>query len=734
MKRILLLAIFTLLTQYNTYAKLVGKVMGEDENRNPVPLKNARIMALPSKKGTLSDKNGNFELLPATNDTLLTISYVGYKSEDILISDISRQEPLTIQLVSNLVLEAVNVDGAKYASTLTFSDGVRTEGISSRGLAKCACCNLSESFAASPSVDVQFSDAITGAKRIELLGLQSTYSQILAENVPILRGLATTFGFALFPGQWLESISIAKGSSVAKNGFESISGLINLDYKKPQDENPTFLNLYINDMAHLELNADHTIKINDDISTMLFLHANDLFLEFDHNNDSFLDKPMGKQLNFMNRWFIKKDDFWNNVTAIHLLTDTKEGGQKGYFKENKRDLYGMNIKTNRYHIFTKNGFVLNDHGMSLGTILSFTHHKQEAFFGKRNYDGQQNSFYANFMFQTPLLFENSTLTTGASLQYDNYLESLDSLQMNAMENIPGLFAEYSFNKIENLSIIAGIRVDFPNNYKKFISPKLHAKYNFNDHIILSASIGKGYRIPHAIAENSGYLASSRNFIIEENILPEEAWNYGTNLILSFKIFDIPFDVNAEYFHTDFINQLVVDLDRNPQEIYFSNLTNTSYSNTYQVDITAELFKRFFITAAHRINDVKMTTNGILQSKALQSRSRSFVNFQYNTEMNEWAFDLTLNYNGKGRIPTTSTNPDEYKRNEEFDPYFLVNAQITKSFGDFEIYIGGENLTGFTQENPIIAADAPFSKYFDASLIWGPTSGAHYYLGLRYKFY
>lgn len=732
MKKTLLIILFLIILTENIYSDIKGKILGIDENYNPTPLKNARIISIPSKTGILSDKNGNFNIKNQTIDTIIIVSYIGYKPDTINISTISPEQELTIQLKSNLELETINITGDKTSTVLIFSDGVRTEGISSKGLLKCACCNLSESFAASPSVDVQFSDAITGAKRIQLLGLQSIYSQILSENIPIMRGIAASFGFSLFPGQWLESISIAKGSSVAKNGFESIAGLINIDYKNPLDENPTFLNFYISDMGNLEFNADHTIKINNEIATMLFVHSNGLFIEHDNNKDTFLDKPIGNQINLMNKWNISKEH-WTNVTTIHFLTDTRKGGQKGYFTDNNTSLYGMKLINNRYNISTKNGFIFEDHKTSIGTILSFTHHNEKAFFGKRNYQGEQNSFYANIMYQTILFEDSDNITTGISLQYDNYLERLDSLQMNKVENIPGVFIEYTFNQINNLSVIAGIRLDLPNNYKRFISPKLHIKYNLNDNIIWSASVGKGLRVARPIAENINYLSSSREFIIDKDIKPEEAWNYGTNILFSFKLFDIPIDINTEYFHTEFINQLVIDLDKDSKKVYFYNLNGNSYSNSYQIDITIEPIQRFIITAAYRINDVKITTNKILQDKALLSKHKSYINFQYNTNMDEWAFDLTLNYNGKGRIPSTINNPQEYRVSTNFNSYLTINSQITKSFNDFDIYVGCENITGFTQKNPIIAFDKPFSEYFDASLIWGPITKQHIYVGFRYKF-
>jgi hypothetical protein len=346
------------------------------------------------------------------------------------------------------------------------------------------------------------------------------------------------------------------------------------------------------------------------------------------------------------------------------------------------------------------------------------------------------------------IFCNNTITTGVSMQYDNYIETFIGNPYNANIVVPGIFAEYSFDLIEHLKFVAGIRADFadvtqlvptadlltnPYQYNKtFLSPRIHIKYNLlNDKLILAASAGKGYRVPRPIEENPGYLASNREFYIDNKLAPEEAWNYGANLYYSFDLFTVPFELKLDYYRTNFINQMVVDWDKDVNSLYFYNLNNNlfengkSYSNAYQIDITAQPFLNFFITAAYRYNDVKITTAGIFQQKALQSPHKAFLNFQYNTEMNEWAFDLTLDYNGKGRIPNQV---------EMYSPYFLLNAQVTRSFGNLDIYIGGENLTNYMIPDAIRYANTPFATGFDASMIYGPVNGMSIYLGLRYKIY
>lgn len=774
-----------LITAFNSIAaetNIKGKVFGYDANRKSSPIKNARIVVIPSMRGAMSSATGNFSFDTHIADSLLVISSAGYKADTLILSNISDRLNIVIQL-ENIELEGVNVTGTKVATTLDFSGGIRTETITTRGLQKAACCNLSESFTTTPAVDIQYSDAITGAKRIQLLGLQSIYTQFQQENIPFMRGLASNYGFAFVPGQWLNSISISKGASTVKNGFESITGLIDVAYKQPEDEYPTTLNFYINDMLMMEVNADHTINFNETTGTTFFLHSNLFKKEVDHNSDGFLDRPMGNQINFLQR-FHTRAGIWENKSAYQIMYDDRQGGQLGYHTGAKRVydssespiLWGMRNKTKRYNFNTRNGFIFNDAGTNIGSILSFTHHKQEAYFGNRTFNGEQNSFYANIMFQLPInaatdcddehnhsninhnhsTFENTTITAGFSIQYDNYKELFDSFYYNnniirnndANVVIPGLFIEYAFRVFGDLNTVIGIRGDipkisinevlFPNQSTTLgdnllLSPRLHLKYGLiPDSLILAGSVGRGYRVARELAENSSYLASNRRYILNKNNNIEEAWNYGANMFWTTKLFDCPIDFNIDFYRTDFIDQLVVDLDKSPDEVHLYSLIKNngkSYSNAFQVDATLELITNLFITLAYRMNDVKQTTAAELRDKPLQSKHKSFLNIQYNTDMNDWAFDLTFDYNGSGRLPL-----DVDYTIKRYEPFLLINAQITKAFKYFDIYIGAENLTNYKIKDAIKGNLTPFAPGFDASMIYGPITGVCTYLGIRYKIY
>ena len=312
----------------------------------------------------------------------------------------------------------------------------------------------------------------------------------------------------------------------------------------------------------------------------------------------------------------------------------------------------------------------------------------------------------------------------------NGLDAYGDTLINKIERIPGVFAEYTYSGIDNLAIIGGVRMDFHNIYGNFFTPRVHIKYQPVEEFTIRTSAGKGYHINNIFAENSGIMASSRNLIIDEQLNPEEAWNFGISTTTLFNMFGMDFTLNADYYRTDFINQVMVDMERNPNEVHFYNLKGNSYSNSYQVDLTFAPIHRFDIMLAYRYNDVKMTYDGKLTEKPLTSRYKAFINLAYATDFDEWKFDFTAVLNGGGTMPNTEKNPVQYRLPNEFDPYFTLHAQITKKFGDLEIYLGGENLTNFKQDNPILGASDPFGQFFDSSMIWGPIMGRKLYAGIR----
>lgn len=729
---IILLFLFTITKIYGQ--EISGYVFEVDEKGNKAPLVGANIFWMDSQLGTTSNNDGFFKLKnPATFPKTLIVSYIGYKPDSIIVE--KSLQDLEIVLSINRELSEVVVVGTSLSKYIDQLQAKPTEVITSKELTKAACCNLSESFTTNASVDVQFQDAVTGAKQIQLLGLAGTYTQILFENMPTLKGIGSIYGLSYVPGPWMTSISISKGAGSVMNGYESIAGQINIDYKKPTDLEKYYFNIFQSSGYKTDLNANATINLFEQLSTTFLAHTNFTTKSMDDNFDSFRDSPDLKQINLMNRWKYDSYSGFESVFGFQVLNEQRKGGQISASHSGNNlhsgHRYDINVNTKRYEVFAKNGFVFDDlTSTSIGLILNAQLHNQNSSFGLRKYDALQKSFFSNLIFQTSTLDETHSIKTGLSFVYDEYKEKMNTFDYNRKETRPGIFAEYKYSPFDQITVLPGARIDFHNLYGTFFTPRLHIKWDIDFNTTLRFAGGKGYRSVNLFAENLNYFVSSRQFKVIDNPTYEAGWNYGLNLTKYFTIFNRELRVTAEYYRTDFIKQTVVDIDSDTREVRFYDLKGKSYSNNFQLEAAYLLFNSFDVFAAIRYTDVKTQIGDKILSKPLMSNLKSLVTLSYFTEERNWIFDASFLLNGGGRIPSTKQNPLELRRSETFSPFVNVNAQITKKFNFLDLYIGVENLTNFRQENPIISANDPFGDFFDASLVWGPIEGRKFYVGLR----
>ncbi len=733
--KLIFYSLFALLISMSTFAQSVkGNVYELDDNGEKIPLIGTNVFWEGTQVGTTTDENGFFNLKKIDSDHLhLVVSYIGYEPVDMEIP--TDLDTIEIILSINRELKEVIVTGTSLSKFIDELDAKQTEVITSKELLKAACCNLSESFTTNASVDVQFQDAVTGAKQIQLLGLSGLYTQTLFENIPTLKGLGSTFGLGYVPGPWMTSISISKGAASVVNGYESVTGQINFEYKKPDDLERYYFNAFQSSHFKTDLNANVATHLNENLSTMILAHADFNQKAMDDNHDSFRDQPNVKQFNFINRWKYQSFTGFESQFGVQVLNEERRGGQTTESHSNTGihldHPYEINVNTKRYEVFAKNGYVFDDEAYtSVGLILNAQWHNQKSLIGLRQYNGDQKTFYANLLFQTKTEDDIHSVTVGGSFALDKYDESFDGINFSRNESRPGLFAEYTYSPINTLTIVPGARVDFHNLYGTFFTPRLHIKYNIDENTTLRTSAGKGYRSVNLFAENLNYLASSRYFVIIDNPSYEEAWNYGLNLTRYIPINDRELRVTAEYYRTDFLKQTVVDIDAAVREVRFYDLIGKSFSNNYQLEMAYQFIDRFDVSAAIRFTDVRANYGDELLIKPLASKYKGLLTLSYATEGSGWLFDSSFLLNGDGRIPSTSENPVEYQREESFPAYLTVNAQITKKIEMLDIYLGVENLTNYKQDNPIIASNDPFGDYFDASMIWGPIDGTKFYIGVR----
>jgi copper chaperone CopZ len=720
--------------------RISGVVVSEDNKGNFTPLAGASIVWAGTQEGTISDKHGAFSLAENKPGQKLIVSYTGYQSDSI---EINNAHQLQIVLASNGQLKAINIKGKPKYSYINELGAVRSLMISSKDLLKAACCNLSESFETNPSVDVSYSDAVTGSKQIQLLGLAGIYTQLTVENLPGPRGIATPLGLNSIAGPWIESIQLSKGTGSVANGFESIAGQINVELKDPQTSEKLFLNGYVNGMGKTDLNANIAQHLNEKWSTIFLLHDDFLYNKVDENKDGFRDLPTGNLFSAINKWKYDNQKGLQIHFGAKLLTDDKTGGEMNYNVSDKltTNSYGLGIKTNRYEGFAKIGYIFPEKKyQSIGLQLSGFDHQQDSYFGLINYNAHQSNFYSNLIYQSIIGNSAHKFRTGLSLTADKYDELYKTETFKRNEVVPGAFFEYTYTMNEKFSAVAGLREDHNSLYGWFTTPRLNIRYAPLKGTTIRLSAGRGQRTANIFAENMGVLVSARTVnIIADNtnkaaygLSPEVAWNKGISIDQKFKLFERDAMLSFDFFRNDFTNQVVVDLE-DARQIKFYNLNGKSFSNSFQSELNLAPLKDLDVRLAYRWFDVETTYDAKLLEKPFTAKNRAFANFGY--AIKGWKFDYTINYVGQKRIPSTGENPLKYRMPDYSPGYISMNAQVSRSFGknkSFEIYVGGENLTNYFQKNVILAADAPFGEYFDASMIWGPVTGRLMYGGFRYK--
>ena len=668
---------------------------------------------------------------------------------------------------------------------------LRTELISASGLQKMACCNLAESFENSASVTVGYSDAVTGARQIRILGLSGTYTQMLDENRPVMRGITAPYGLSYVPGPWLESIQIAKGSPSVINGLESMTGQINLEHKKPTEEKPLFIQASMMSDTKADFNATSAWQLSPTIYTIVLGHVSGNFKTYDMNHDGFRDDPKMLQFNVANRWLYYTPELqvrW----GVKAVRDRRQGGMDGYDKDRvlswvskttvtesseltsiKESLagtsWGTDITNSLLNAYLKVGKPLREDGSSsIAAIADWSWQKSDSWFGASSYLAEQQSGFVNFLYRNKLN-DSHDFTVGLSGTFDHIDEDVAKLDYNlwnmseggnilspysgiADHFFGGAYGEYTFHAGDIFTSIVGVSADWYKGNGFKVAPRVTLKYSPSEWFVARANGGRGLRYADPVADNIGVMSTHSRLKGDcMDRLLEDSWTFGGNVT-----FYMPFGVDPsktyisfDYFRTQFSRQLMVDYEVPGADVnggrdiwFFDSDGRRSYSDNWQVDFNVEPFDRFTVALTGRYTNARQENYvGDLVEKPMLSRFKGVLNLQYKTNLGRWIFDFTASVNGSARVYDFMKNLKDDRGNLLYADgrtpvYPLLYAQITRRFRGFDIYAGVENITDFTQKHVLVGDRystgewTPWTSGFDASCVWGPIMGRRINVGVR----
>lgn len=715
--------------------ELRGLVRGPDIDGVVRPLIRATVFWKGASGGVLTDSVGSFVLKRTASSDSLVVRAPGYVSRTLVASSDTVIVDLQPSSGSAITVEA--------EQSGIIAAPIRTEVISRSDLNKAACCSLAESFEKNPSVEVSFSDAVSGAKQIQLLGLRGIYTQFLVEAVPLIRGVEMPFALDHVPGPFMESISISKGSSTVTNGYESVTGQINICMHNPRTAPSLYVNAYANTMQRYELNLYGAQHVTDELSTMTMVHGRIMDMAMDNNGDGFADVPTFRQINAVHRWNFNNDEIEWQV-FVRGLRDRYQSGQSvlGHHEDihvhpdsTLRGSYDITTDISRLDGFVKFG-LLNPfedmEGSGLSLVVSGATHDQTSTFGLRRAGSVQNTLQVRGVAALPFSDEFK-LVSGFSYLMDDVDESVLADGFSRSERVPGVYSELTLQPSKSITALVGMRYDHHNMYGGRFVPRAHVKWSVSDVVSIRASAGRGWRVANVVAENLSSFINSRKVVFDPIFRPEDAWNAGASVTANLEFRGRPLTLDAEVYHTAFTNQLVVDFDRSTSEVFVTNLAGQSYATNVMAQVIYSPVPRLDLLLAGRWVDIVAPYGGVAQQKPMTSRLRVLSTVSYATSDNLWQADLTLAWNGSGRVPVITSSAYASYASGTFPAWWRINGQLTRRFGEYDLYLGIENATNFIQQMPILGSDNPLGSAFDASLAWGPLDPRMVYVGVRVSY-
>ncbi len=729
MKTITLTFVFSLIYSLGFTQTFSGRLADE---RTGEVLPGANLYWMDTTVGTSTDEGGNFELPKTNENEWLVISYIGYSNDTLYIGSETGPVLIELELSGGEDLQEVVVQGDR-AGTFITNDVAKVEAITEAELTKAACCDLAGCFSTQTTVQPVTTNVITNAKELRILGLSGVYNQLLFDGMPMVQGLGYTYGVSSYPGTLINTIFVAKGSNSVLQGFEGMSGQINVIPKSPDDTDKLLLNTYLNSHGIHQFNANYATTSKKGWSNLAAAHISRPGFRMDVNEDTFLDRPLIERQVIYNKWMSNQDieKGWLSQIGVRFWNEQRIGGQTDFKASDKGSdsVYGQLINIQQPELYTKTAYRLNAK-QQITFIGSTFYHHQDSWFGITKYDANQFNAYANAQFEWQYR-DKHNMKTGISYRHSDVSEVVEDENFRQQNYIPGVFAENTLT-FDKLDVITGVRLDIHQEHGTFLTPRALVRYQLTDNTNIRASFGTGWRTALVFAEHPNLLVSSREVIFTETLEPEQTINFGTNITHKQFWDNLVMTITADVYHTRFSNQIFPDYDSEPNQAILYNFRGVSASNAAQVDISWKLQDKYEWKLGYNYLDVYRVTNEIKTEQPFNSKHRIVATFSYQPLNKKWHFDTNAYWRGKQRMPNTDAYPTLYQRSAYSPTYVLFNAQFTRSWKKLDIYMGCENILGVRQNDPIMAWQEPFSPYFDTAFSWGPTTRREFYIGARYR--
>jgi outer membrane receptor for ferrienterochelin and colicins len=717
---------------------------------NGEPLPFANVYLTPSKKGTVSDKNGFYSISNVSAGSYtIRASFSGYTKVKKQISVVDNLE-INFNLTENSTLDEVVVTGTLKAVSRLESP-VPVEVYTPAFFKKNPTPNIFEALQNVNGVRPQLNCNVCNTGDIHINGLEGPYTMVLIDGMPIVSGLSTVYGLSGIPNSLIEQIEIVKGPASSLYGSEAVGGLINIITKIPENAPQFFADTYTS--SWLETNLDFGFKARLGKKATVLFGANYYKYDniIDNNNDNFTDVTLQDRISIFQKWDIKRKNNRIFTIASRFFYEDRWGGEVQWNKTFRGgdEIYGESIYTKRYEILGKYQLPVNE---KMLLSFSYTDHDQNSVYGDVPYLAQQRIGFGQLTWDKQL--KNHDLLMGTSLRYNFYDDNTTATIDADKVVIPSLFIqdEIAFNKKHTL--LLGARYDYNKRHGNIFTPRLAYRYKPSKNAILRLNAGTGFRVVNLFTEEHAALTGARDVIIEETLKPERSYNVNLNYLKKFYTKnDMILTLDASAWYTYFTNLILPDYDTNANQIIYDNLDGFATTTGLSTNIDATLSNGLKILVGVTFQEVSKTEDDIKTTQILTERFTGTWSVSYKFYKPNIKVDYTGNIYGPMRLPLLG---DLDPRSEYSPTWSIQNIQFTyDGFDNLEIYGGVKNLLNWTpnRNNPFIIArsedpfdrnvqfdannnalatsDNPYALTFDPTYVYAPNQGIRGFIGVRY---
>lgn len=673
-----------------------------------------------TKKGTTTDENGKASILVDVFPAKLSVRMFGYFDTYIPLKD------STIRELSIVLSE--NVENLNEVTISTTRSNARIEDLPMK-VEVLGQEEMDEESAIVPGgigsilgdlsvITVQKTNAINGNDGIRMQGLDSKYTLLLRDGIPLYEGFSGSLGVLSIPPLDLKQIEIIKGSASTLYGGGAIGGLINFISKQPTDSPSISLLFNHSDLNENNFNLYGEKKIKNNGFTILSgVNIRD---SKDINHDGYAEIPEDKNFTIHPRYFFNNNHSVKADAGLNFNSDERRSGTTVGIRDGSKSKHHFlqSESTLRLTGDLHFEYKINDH-QTLSVKAAASSFQRQYQSSATKFDGTQITTYseANYCITKGL----NTIITGLNYNFDHFIKSEgDSIYFPSyFYNTVGAFAQDVFKITDQLSVESGIRIDKHSQFGLIILPSEGLFYKPTEKISVRLHYGSGYKTPNNFTTATPEQLKNTS-IIGRNVKCEIS--HGLNMDIGY--------------HTIIGEKLSLQID---QAFYYTGIYNPTY------------LKLNYNGIYHLLNN-----NNNLQSIGTDTYIRLsleewelYLGFNH-TKAKEIAYPLNLNlpYNPNDKFATTlaytienkwrmgieaAYNANQYNASgKKVDNYWFMAAMIERKFKKLSFVLNCENLTDFRQSSnedlvTIVNGQPVFTD------IWAPTEGRTINLSIKLVF-